>query len=126
MENRITITPHLQENYVHVDIAGVGTYDDALTLWSAVAHACEQYQCFNVLGEQYLLDTVSTTEAFDHPALFKKAGINIKHRIAWVDKNPRTRETTAFIRDVLTSRSIGYGKLFNDVDSAKRWLLGAG
>ncbi|MDF3014662.1 MAG: hypothetical protein K0Q78_2866, partial [Cellvibrio sp.] len=41
----------------------------------------------------------------------------------WIDKNPRTRETTAFIRDVLTNRSIGYGKLFNDVETAKQWLL---
>jgi hypothetical protein len=124
VENRVTITPHLPENYLHVDVKGVGTYDSALHFWSSVAQACEQYQCFNILGEQYLLDTVTTTEAFDHPALFKKAGISTKHRIAWVDKNPRTRETTAFIRDVLTSRSISYGKLFNDVDTAKRWLLG--
>lgn len=121
--NTMTITPHLLENYLHVDIKGVGTYEAALELWTSVAQACEQHQCFNILGEQFLMDTVSTTDAFDHPAIFKKAGINIKHRIAWVDKNPRTRETTAFIRDVLTSRSVGYGRLFNDVESAKHWLL---
>lgn len=125
MENTVTITPHLQENYLHVDIKGMGTYENALTLWRSIAQACEDYKCFNILGEQFLMDTVTTTEAFDHPMIFKKAGINVKHRIAWVDKNPRTRETTAFIRDVLTSRSIGYGKLFNDVETAKRWLLGA-
>lgn len=124
IKDHVTITPHLQENYLHVDVKGVGTYETALAMWSSVVQACEHYQCFNVLGEQYLIDTVTTTEAFDHPALFKKAGINIKHRLAWVDKNPRTRETTAFIRDVLTSRSIGYGRLFNDVESAKQWLLG--
>ena len=123
MENTLTITPHLQDNYLHVDVKGVGTYENALAMWVSVAQACEHYQCFNILGEQYLLDTVTTTEAFDHPALFKKAGISIKHRIAWVDKNPRTRETTAFIRDVLTSRSVGNGRLFNDVEDAKQWLL---
>lgn len=119
----MTITPHLQENYLHVDVKGVGTYETALALWTRVALACEEYQCFNILGEQYLIDTVTTTEAFDHPVLFKKAGISIKHRIAWVDKNPRTRETTAFIRDVLTNRSVGNGKLFNDINAAKSWLL---
>ncbi len=122
-ENTMTITPHLQENYLHVDIRGVGTYEAALELWTSVAQACEQHQCFNILGEQFLMATVSTTDAFDHPAIFKKAGINVRHRIAWVDKNPRTRETTAFIRDVLTSRSVSYGRLFNDVESAKHWLL---
>jgi hypothetical protein len=121
MENEITITAH--ENYLHVNVKGNGNYENALTLWTRVAQACEQYQCYNVLGEQYLMDTVTTSEAFDHPALFKKAGINATHRLAWVDKNPRTRDTTAFIRDVLTNRSVGYGRLFNDVESAKRWLL---
>lgn len=123
IENSVTITPHLQENYLHVDVKGVGTYESALGMWTSIAQACEQYQCFNILGEQYLLDTVSTPEAFDHPALFKKAGISSRHRLAWVDKNPRTRDTTAFIRDVLTSRSVGYGRLFNDVETAKEWLL---
>lgn len=122
--NKVTITPHLEENYLHVDVKGVGTYEAALTLWRTVVQACEEHQCFNVLGEQYLLDTVSTTEAFDHPELFKKAGITAKHRIAWVDNNPRTRDTTAFIRDVLTSRSIGTGRLFSELETAKTWLLG--
>jgi hypothetical protein len=123
MKNTVTITPHLQENYLHVDVRGMGTYENALTLWIKVAQACEQYQCFNILGEQYLINTVTTTEAFDHPALFKQAGISAKHRIAWIDKNPRTRETTEFIRDVLSSRSVGYGRLFNDIEAAKQWLL---
>ena len=122
-ETTVTITPHLQEKYLHVDVKGLGTYEAALALWCSVVQACEEHHCFNVLGEQYLMNTVSTTEAFDHPALFKKAGITAKHRIAWVDKNPRTRDTTAFIRDVLTSRSIGYGRLFDDIQTAKEWLL---
>ncbi|WP_323815283.1 hypothetical protein [Cellvibrio sp. NN19] len=119
----ITITPYLEENYLHVDVQGMGNYDNAVTMWSNIAQACEQYQCYNVLGEQNLLQTVTIAEAFDHPALFKKVGITQKHRIAWVDKNPRTRNTTEFIRDVLTSRSVGTGRLFNDVESAKNWLL---
>jgi hypothetical protein len=119
----VNITPHLDENYLHVEVQGIGNYENAFTMWSSIAQACEQYQCFNVLGEQYLLQTVTIAEAFDHPALFKKAGINVKHRIAWVDKNPRTRNTSEFIRDVLTSRSVGNGRLFNDTSAAKAWLL---
>ena len=119
----ITITPHPEENYLHVDAQGMGDYDNAVIMWRSIVQACEQHQCFNVLGEQNLLQTVTIAEAFDHPALFKKVGITPKHRIAWVDKNPRTRNTTEFIRDVLTSRSIGNGRLFNDVETAKNWLL---
>ena len=65
----ITITPHLEENYLHVAAQGMGNYDNAVTMWSSIAQACEQYQCFNVLGEQNLLQTVTIAEAFDHPAL---------------------------------------------------------
>lgn len=117
----LKITHH--GDYVHVEIRGMGTYDNAEFMWQSVVNACEQYQCYKVLGEQYLFDSVSTAEAFDHPALFKKVGITSKHRLAWVDKNPRTRETTQFVRDVLANRSVGYGRLFNDIESAKRWLL---
>lgn len=125
MESTLTITPHLQENYLHVHVKGTGSYESALMLWKSVAQACEKHQCYNVLGEQFLVDTVTTSEAFDHPTIFKQAGISLKHRIAWVDKNPRTRDTTEFICNVITNRSIGSVRLFNDVDSAKRWLLGA-
>jgi hypothetical protein len=121
MEFELSITPH--ENYLHVDVRGIGTYENAEHLWRSVVQACEQYQIYKVLGEQYLLDSVSTAEAFDHPALFKKVGITKKHKLAWVDNNPRTRDTTRFVRDVLTNRSIGYGRLFDNVDNAKRWLL---
>jgi hypothetical protein len=76
-----------------------------------------------VLGEQYLLDSVTTLEAFDHPAMFKKLGITTKYQFAWVDNNPRTRETTEFVYNVLANRSVSYGKLFHDVESAKLWLL---
>lgn len=117
----LKITHH--GDYVHVEIRGMGTHDNAEFMWQSVVNACEQYQCYKVLGEQYLFDSVSTAEAFDHPALFKKVGITNKHRLAWVDKNPRTRETTQFVRDVLANRSVGYGRLFNDIESAKRWLL---
>lgn len=111
------------DSYLHVEVRGMGTYENAEFMWQSVVNACEQHQCYKVLGEQYLFDSVSTLEAFDHPALFKKVGITQKHRFAWVDKNPRTRETTQFVRDVLASRSIGYGRLFTDTESAKTWLL---
>lgn len=111
------------DTYLHVEVRGIGTYENAEFMWQSVVKACEQYQCYKVLGEQYLFDSVSTLEAFDHPALFKKVGVTQKHLFAWVDKNPRTRETTQFVRDVLASRSIGNGRLFNDTDAAKKWLL---
>lgn len=122
LDYEITISHH--GNYLHVSVDGLGSYEGALDLWQQIAQACEQYQCYNILGEQYLFGTLSTHEALNYPTLFKKAGITNKHRVAWVDKNPRTREMTEFIRDVLTNRLVGNGRLFKDLESAKQWLLG--
>lgn len=121
LDYEITITPC--DNYLYVYTEGLGNFEGANDLWRQIAQACEKYQCYNILGEQNLHSTVSTLDALNYPAMFKKVGITKKHRIAWVDKNPRTRETTEFIRDVLTNRLVGKGRLFNDVESAKRWLL---
>ncbi|WP_049628952.1 hypothetical protein [Cellvibrio sp. pealriver] len=117
----VKVTPH--GDYLHIEVRGIGNYENAVAFWQQVAHACEAHQCFKVLGEQYLLDSVTTLEAFDHPAIFKKVGITTKYKFAWVDKNPRTRETTQFVYDVLASRSISFGKMFNDINLAKEWLL---
>jgi hypothetical protein len=121
LDYEITITPC--DNYLYVYTEGLGSFEGANDLWRQIAQACEKYQCYNILGEQNLHSTVSTLDALNYPAMFKKVGITKKHRIAWVDRNPRTRETTEFIRDVLTNRLVGKGRLFNDVDSAKSWLL---
>jgi len=121
MEYEIKITP--EDGYVHVEISGEATHTNALEMWERIAQACNQYQCYKVLGEQYLKKALTTSDIIDHPKLFKKAGMSQSHLIAWVDHNPRTRSTTEFIRDVLTNRFIGRGKLFNNVDEAKNWLL---
>lgn len=122
LDYEITITH--KGSYLHVNAEGLGSYEGALDLWQRIAQACEKYQCYNILGEQYLFSTLSTHEALNYPALFKKAGITSKHKVAWVDKNPRTREMTEFIRNILTNRLIGNGRLFKDLDSARQWLVG--
>ncbi|MDO8344865.1 MAG: hypothetical protein Q7T48_16820 [Cellvibrio sp.] len=121
MELDLKITAH--DDYLHVAVRGIGNYENAFYFWQKVVEACDLHQCYKVLGEQYLFDSVSTIEAFDHPAMFKKLGITTKYQFAWVDKNPRTRETTQFVYDVLANRSVSFGRLFNDIESAKHWLL---
>lgn len=121
MELDLKITAH--DGYLHVTVRGIGNYENAVYFWQKIVEACNQHQCYRVLGEQYLFDSVSTSEAFDHPAMFKKLGISRKYLFAWVDNNPRTRETTQFVYDVLANRSVSYGRMFKDVESAKQWLL---
>jgi hypothetical protein len=121
MEYNLSITH--QHDYLHVKVSGRGSYNNALAMWREVVRNCELHQCYRILGEQHIDVTLSTAEALDYPALFKAAGITTKHRIAWVDTNPRTRETTAFIRDILANRATGNGRLFHSLEPAKGWLL---
>lgn len=121
MEYKIKITPC--EGYIHVEVSGAADFESALAMWQQIVKACDEHQCYKILGEQYLKTTLKTSEIIDYPSLFKKAGMTSSHLIAWVDHNPRTRDTTEFIRDVLTNRFIGKGKLFTNVDDAKSWLL---
>lgn len=111
-----------QDDYMEVKVSGIATYANAIQLWQSVAQACEEQQCFKVLGEQSVKNSLSTMEAWNHQKIFLEAGITSKYKIAWVDSNPHTYETTNFIRTVLHNRDIAYGKLFSDIKLAKDWL----
>jgi len=121
MPNSLEITP--QDNYLHVVITGNSSYENAIHLWRKIAEACNQHNCFYVLGEQNMSNAISTMDAWNHQTIFAEVGITAKFVIAWVDKNPKTFEHTQFIRQVLANRDIGYGKLFSDTQKAKAWLL---
>ncbi|HSC66563.1 MAG TPA: hypothetical protein VLC79_02650 [Cellvibrio sp.] len=121
MDVTIDITPH--EHYLHVKVSGMANYENAVHFWKSIVEASEKYQCYRILGEQNLLNSVTTLEAFDHPALFKQLGITTKFQFAWVDNNPRTRDTTEFVYNVLANRAISTGRMFYDVETAKQWLL---
>lgn len=112
-----------ESDYIHVVVEGSANYANALDLWRRIAQACHHHQCFKVLGEQSMQNPMSTVDAWKHKNIFLEAGITAKFKIAWVDNNPHTFESTDFIRTVLYNRDIGYGKLFNDVAAAKAWLL---
>lgn len=114
---------HPQDGYLHVVVSGTANYDNALTLWQEIVKACDQYQCYCILGEQNIAQSISIGDAYDHPQIFSDAGVSYKHRIAWVDHNANSRKTTEFIRDVLSSRHLGQGQVFADVDKARQWLL---
>ena len=121
MSYEVTITS--MGNYLHVFAVGESSVENASTLWKQISAAAKQYNCFNILGEQKLSNSMSATEAWSHHKIFAEEGITAKYLIAWVDNNPRTYEQTKFVRTVLANRDMAYGKLFSDVDTARSWLL---
>lgn len=121
MSNKVVITP--MDGYIYVEISGRGNYDEVLELWQNIASACHEHQCFNVLGVQRIKIAIDTLTALDHHTVFTDVGIDHRYRIAWVDENPRTYESIEFIKNVLSNRSIGYGKVFSNEEDAKNWLF---
>jgi hypothetical protein len=121
MSYQLEITP--EDGYMHVTVSGLANYENAREMWVKIAAACEAHHCYRVLGEQRMLNTMSTVDAFNHQKIFLELGITSKYRIAWVDHNPRTFETTDFIRTVLYNRDLGFGKLFSNMAQAKAWLF---
>jgi hypothetical protein len=113
-------------DYVHVRQYGRDSYEISLDLWRRVVAACEEHQCFNVLGENFSTDSFSMMDAYDHGKIFQIAGVTLRHRIAWVHHDPGTIEPTRFAETVLKNRGLANGYLFTNVEDAKRWLLGEG
>lgn len=113
-----------ESDWIHVQIKGTANYDNAKEIWLKIIEFCKLHHCYKILGVQRTSNEMSTTDAWKHTSIFSELGINGKYKIAWVDLNPRTYETTKFIRQVLSNRSLGYGKIFNDTEKAKHWLLG--
>jgi len=113
-------------DYIHVCQSGRDSYEISLDLWQRVVAACEEHQCFNILGESTSTEAVSVMHAYDHDKIFAIAGVTVRHRIAWVHHDPATFESVRFIETVLKNRGMANGYLFSNVEDAKRWLLGAG
>ena len=50
-------------NYIHVRQSGDDSYQISLDMWRRIVAACEQYNCFNILGESSLTQELSDLEA---------------------------------------------------------------
>jgi hypothetical protein len=60
-----------KDDYIHVRQYGRDNYDISLDLWRRIMAACEEYNCFNILGESNTTEELSTIDAYDHIKIFK-------------------------------------------------------
>jgi hypothetical protein len=111
------------ENYLYVFATGESSVENASDLWKKISAESKKHNCFNILGEQKISNSMSVTEAWSHHKIFTEEGITGKYLIAWVDHNPKTYEQTKFVRTVLANRDMAYGRLFSDIEDARSWLL---
>ena len=94
----------------------------ALKLWTAVSEACEQRDCYKVLGIANTAKPLDTFDGFGHAELFQDLNLLGRLRIAWVEQNTSTLKEIYFVETVLRNRG-AEARLFEDVQQAKSWLL---
>jgi hypothetical protein len=117
------LTIHHEKSYLHVLVTGHVNYENALDAWCKIVKACEDRDCFNILGEMNMNNPISTIDGWKHQEIFQKAGVTLKMKIAWIDLNGKTFEATKFAEVVLRNRGLVNGRLFSNVDEARQWLL---
>ena len=110
-----------EDSLIRVSVVGSWDYLSVERLWREIATECKRHQCLDILGES---DTKQWTEgaAYDFPTIFNAAGISPRHRIAWVQKNAASRETTRLVGAVLRNRKLAKARVFDSLAEAKRWL----
>jgi hypothetical protein len=114
-----------KDNYIHVRHYGKNNYDLSLELWRRIMAVCKQHNCFNILGENFTTEELSTMDAFDHLKILEEVGLTYQYRIAWVDQKTPTARGLEFVETVVVkNRGLANGRLFSNVEDAKSWLLG--
>ena len=112
-------------SYVYAAMYGKNNYDLSLELWRRIVAACKQYNCFNILGENFTTEELSTMDAYDHLRILEEVGLTLQYRIAWVDQKTPTAKGLEFVETVVVkNRGLANGRLFSNIEDAKRWLLG--
>lgn len=110
-------------DYVEARSTGSKSYQSAVTLWHEIVKVCAEHDCYKVLGIGESTSPMSTMDAMNHSQLFKDFEITHKYQIAWVELRQEAVDSVKFIETVLMNRGLLNGKLFMDIDEAKRWLL---
>ncbi|MCC9606893.1 hypothetical protein LOC68_15585 [Blastopirellula sp. JC732] len=113
-------------DYIHVRGRGSSSAEMSFEILRKIIAACEEYDCYNILGESEAKVEMPTLEAFKHIDSVPKAGLTTKHRVAWVAEDPARYEQLKFIETVLRNRGLFNGQVFRTVAEAHQWLLGDG
>lgn len=92
--------------------------------WTKVRDACVEYDCYLVL---MLAHSLNAPKVQDVLAMYKfltslRRTLDSYFRVAWVEQNPEYSNKLQFVENFYMNRGF-HMKLFDDIDSAKEWLL---
>lgn len=120
LQNSIEIS--FEGDHVLVQADGDKDYGYIERLWREVATACEQHDCFNVLGLAKTTTPIEAVDGYDLQSLYRQYGIDQRYRIAWVELNEDARSVLEFVETVLVNRGLP-GRLFETEAEARAWLF---
>jgi hypothetical protein len=115
-------TIQLKKHYVYVRRLEDANLDVIVNVWKRVAAVCEEHGCYNILVESFI-GKIPIKDAFSRSEVFKKAGINHCHRIAWVHHKKESLEDIERLETLLKKQGILNGGLFPNIEEALKWLL---
>ena len=119
MKNRIVVS--FEGEYIQVISEGKKDYQFTLNLWTQIVECCQLNSCYKVLGIANTSRPVSTEAAYHQKDLFAQLGIDANYKIAWVELDKKSFNTTYFAENVL--KSSGYNvRLYKSVAEAVLWL----
>jgi hypothetical protein len=120
MKHELIIT--FENDFVQVISNGEKSFESSSKIWTNALKVCQEHNCYKVLGIAKTTKQHTTIEAYKHGELFHQVKIDHNYKIAWVELNPDEVDSIKFIEVVLLNHGFNV-KLFDDVETAKTWLL---
>ena len=113
-----------RENYIYIRlVAEQASLERFRLVFSDVAKACDEHDCYNILGESFANKPMSITHNAQLKQVFSESGLSTRHRIAWVSHNKQVLETAKFAAMVLTKNGLATAQVFKNTDDACAWLM---
>lgn len=109
--------------YVEARSVGDKSYQTAVELWAEITRVCAEHNCYRVLGIAESTTAMPVMDSLNHAQLFKDFSIDNQYRIAWAELNSEALGSLRFLETVLLNRGMLNGRMFHDVEAARKWLL---
>jgi len=119
---KVNVDTQFKGDHILARYRGPDSPEISGAILKVVLNACEEHQCFKILALGYLENSLSTLDNYDMAAVYAGAGFSSKYRMAWVDMNPETRESSEFGETVLFNRGFQV-RLFDNEEHGRQWLL---
>ena len=109
-------------DYLYVSISGdKDSLEISRRYWREVADECKKRKCSKLLIVEDIEEVVSLTEMYQIASEIPELGFS-GVRMAFVDRYIEQKNLNEFGEIVATNRGI-YGKIFDNVVEAEKWLL---